>query len=129
MSLHTPDVISNIDSLKGCIIVGTKKDHVQLAPGSPHIVVNYQGWSALPFVRLNPDAAYTEHLFMVNGLDSTGLALTDNPAGASVDFYNVDTMLEPEKPDTNYNVAAILEMADRVHFDEWAPDLVETLAD
>ena len=127
MSLHTTDVVSTVTSLKGAIIVGTEQDHVQFVPGYPHIVVNYMNWSGLSFVRLNPDADYAEYIFTKEGMDTTGLLFSDNPAGAALDFYTVDAMLEPEKSDKFYNLAAILEMADRVHVDDWTANLTGTL--
>lgn len=147
MSRHTASAVAKIGSLEGAIMVATAEDHVQNVPGHPHVVVNYWGWSDLKFVRVNPDAAYvmataptpragsgasgtmppgTVH--SVGGpADAAKLAPPDTAANIEVDFENIDSMVEPEGADAAYTLAAIVELADRVHFDVWQPNLGSVL--
>ncbi len=118
----------NLPTLKGALIFASENDHVQNTPDYPHVVVNYQGWSqVVPFVRLNPDASYVGPVFERGGVDVTGTAFTDTDANTLITLGNVENFLEPEiglqEADSNYITAGVLEMADRVHFDNWDVNL------
>ncbi len=70
-------------------------------------------------------------LFSLSGIDTTGVGFTDNDANIAVTLHNVATMTEPELDiplvDAHYITAAVLEMADRVQYDHWEPNLTEVL--
>jgi hypothetical protein len=133
MSRHFSQAASNMKTLRGVIVFSSSEDHVQGTPDYPHIVVNYTGWlsAGVDFVRLNPDSSYVKTLFSLSGIDTTGVNFTDNDANITVTLYNAATMTEPELDvpllDTYYITAAVLEMADRLQYNNWEPNLSKVL--
>jgi|Deesub1362B_J571_1020462.scaffolds.fasta_scaffold00078_10 hypothetical protein len=133
MSRHFLQAASNMKTLRGVMVFSSSEDHVQGTPDYPHIVVNYNGWLSadVDFVRLNPDYSYVKTLFSVLGIDTTGVDFTDNDANTAVTLHNVATMTEPELDiplvDAYYITASVLEMADRLQYDHWEPNLTKVL--
>ena len=122
MSRYYDEVLRRLPEI-AVIVIGSQVDHVQVAPDHPHILLQYQGWreAGIHWVRLNPDAAYVEHL-------SGRPGAVDNPAGTPVDCRNIAGMLEPEEiPDRITRAAAALELSDRVYHGDWVPDLAAVL--
>lgn len=121
-----PDLQTQCPSLKVMLMFG-KDDHVQPALDKPHIHQAYDGFrtTAGLWTRLNPDRAYVE---WVTGQPEPDFP--DNPANWQPgDWSNARPYGHPHA--TNQKraacLAALLEMADRVHEDIWDDDLVTTL--
>ena len=111
------------------IIAASRKDHIYVGvPDSPHVrslthVLQAQGFA---FVRLNPDASY---LSAMAGVEID--ALPDNDAGDCPEWPDTTEWLEPEIGegvlDRYAATAAALELADRVHEDNFVPNLAAPL--
>ena len=106
-----------------------RTDHVLSVEDSPHTLNNLRLWSqaAIAFFRLNPDAAYTSH---VTGINEA--FLPDNPAYAVPEFPTSTSWLMPNEIDgvsltTALQVGSILELSDRVHFNDVNPNLTRVL--
>ncbi|GAB4304794.1 MAG: hypothetical protein Kow0097_02270 [Candidatus Bipolaricaulota bacterium] len=98
------------------IVIGSVQDHVQNTPDYPHIVLQYDGWrsAGLPWIRLNPDAAYIQALL------PEASAPPDNAANLEVNYANIRGLLAPESiPDRILQLAAVLELADRTSLGRW----------
>ncbi|MBC7170584.1 hypothetical protein H5T54_06625 [Candidatus Bipolaricaulota bacterium] len=98
------------------IVIGSVQDHVQNTPDYPHIVLQYDGWrsAGLPWIRLNPDAAYIQALL------PEASAPPDNAANLEVNYDNIRGLLAPESiPDRILQLAAVLELADRTSLGRW----------
>lgn len=106
------------------VIIGSVEDHVQRTADHAHIVLQYAGWQeAGAWVRLNPDASYVLAL----GPELRGLS--DSDANASVTYANVSRLLAREGiPDPILQLAAVIELSDRVLIGCWNPDLVAPLS-
>lgn len=131
MSRHYAGVATKLTSLLGAMIFSSEEDHAQNVMDYPHTVINYQGWSRLPFVRLNPDLSYVEHVLEKIGFDASGITFTDTCANMSVTMSSVSDLVEPELHwvlgDQAYVTACVLEMADRVHSANWSLNLDNVL--
>jgi hypothetical protein len=97
------------------------KDHVQVLRDKPHIHQAWMGFaeSAGLWVRLNPDSAYVECLGPEAG------AWQDHPAGeAPGDWSDAYLWGHPDTRDAAslFPLAGVAEMADRVYYENWAPD-------
>ncbi len=106
------------------IVIGSVEDHVQNTPDYPHLVLQYQGWleAGIPWIRLNPDAAYVSTL--VPGVPGA----PESDANISVTYGNIRELLAPESvPDPILQLAAVLELADRWTWDRWEKNLSAVL--
>jgi hypothetical protein len=99
------------------IHVGTVIDHVQTQPDYPHAASHVQAWLDVghDFVRVNADSQY---LAAVSGLSAT--LFPDNEANQPVPYPGSDDLMLAEKyggmpAGVFANLAAMLELADRVH--------------
>ncbi len=102
------------------IVVGSAEDHVQRTPDSAHIVLQYQGWqeAGVRWIRLNPDAAYV--LAVAPGVRGQ----SDNDANAAATYANIARFLASEGvPDPVLQLAAVVELSDRVVAGNWTPNL------
>lgn len=104
------------------MVLGTDRDHVQVAADHPHLFAAYDGWrrAECRWLRLNPDAAY---LAAVTGTAPDGW--TETVAGLPLTRRALPTQLLPadRAPAPILGLAAALELADRVHAGTVAPDL------
>ncbi len=102
------------------IVVGSAEDHVQRTPDSAHIVLQYRGWqeAGVRWIRLNPDAACV--LAVAPGVRGQ----PDNDANAAATCANIARFLPSEGvPDPVLQLAAVVELSDRVVAGNWTPNL------
>ncbi|MEW6217012.1 MAG: hypothetical protein AB1543_04970, partial [Candidatus Bipolaricaulota bacterium] len=102
------------------IVVGSAEDHVQRTPDFAHFVLQYQGWqeAGVRWIRLNPDAAYV--LAVAPGVRGQ----SDNDANAAATYANIACFLASEGvPDPVLQLAAVVELSDRVVAGNWTPNL------
>ena len=111
------------------IVAGSEEDHIYRSiPDHPHVLGlnHYLQALGFEFVRLNPDSSY---LTATIGLDPG--SLPDNDAGTSPDWTEALEWLEPEGGRVPFDhfvpIAAVLELADRVHQDAWIANVPEPL--
>jgi len=109
-----------------CILLASQNDHVQSAPDKPHIHHTFNGFTRNGlWIRLNPDREYIVYL------DSTVVdsSLPDNDAwSAPGDWDSIIHYCYPEYLDEKLvKTAAILEAADRTHYNEWGVNLPHVL--
>jgi hypothetical protein len=117
-----PLLAGTAPNLKVMLVFG-KKDHVQAAETKPHI---HQAWDGFSFgaglwVRMNPDRAYCHSVNPIYGDD-----FPDNDAGTEPgDWHNIIDWGFPVSPGVREDVwlAAVAEMADRVHENNWDANL------
>jgi hypothetical protein len=110
------------------IVYAGERDHVQVAPDHPHILVQVEGFrqAQARFVRLNPDRAYVERILQSGPMlrAVAGRAPADNDAGRAWDRGNIREGLEPAGPPIGlYMQAAVCELADRTQAGNWAANL------
>lgn len=136
MSRHFQGVVTHLGStFQGAIVFSSSRDHVQGTPDYPHMVVHYNGWvnAGLPFVRINGDECYSTHVVDQLGIDLDYTVLSDNDANTTVTLENAATFPQAETGDLLYEISlvtgAALELADRVHTDEWRANLSEVLVE
>ena len=125
MSRYYDEAIAKRPELR-VIVIGSVEDHVQGTPDYPHIVLHYRGWreAGIRWIRLNPDAAYVQAVL------GRAVQAADNDANTPITYENIAGSLEPETiPDPIVQVAAVLELADRLRFNDWAPDLKRVLTE
>jgi hypothetical protein len=120
-----PALIDRLPGLKVMLVFGVK-DHVQVLRDKPHIHQAWMGFaeSAGLWVRLNPDSAYVECLGPEAG------AWQDHPAGeAPGDWSDAYLWGHPDTRDAAslFPLAGVAEMADRVYYENWAPDFDKVL--
>ena len=123
MSRYYDETLGFLPGLR-VIVIGSERDHVQVAPDHPHILLQYKGWreAGVAWVRLNSDAAYVE------AAAGRPLPAVDNPANIAVDCENIRELLQPEAvPDSLARLAAVLELSDRVRAGDWRADLDDVL--
>lgn len=108
------------------IVYANERDHVQADPASTHILEQVEGFrkAGARFVRLNPDRAYVEGLLRDAPDGRREARFPDNPVGKVWTRANITEGLEPSAlPPGLYMQAAVCELADRTHADNWSPDL------
>jgi hypothetical protein len=110
------------------IVYAGERDHVQVAPDHPHILVQVEGFrqAKARLVRLNPDRAYVERILQAGpGMRAAeGRTFADNDAGRAWDRGNIRNGLEPAGlPIGLYMQAAVCELADRTQAGLWAANL------
>jgi hypothetical protein len=125
------------------MLVFARDEHAQVALDKPHIHQLYQGFrfEARLWVRLNPDRAYVESMFLASGPGSPGSTRTpsapgsmldfpDNPADTQpTDWAQIGAYAYPGQPQANQLVplAAVAEMADRTHAGAWDENLGQVI--
>ena len=105
------------------------REHMCPAPDYPNIVVNYNALRGRGFwIRLNPDRCYLDYV--------TGRVVDweDNDANIPIDFENaVEHVISDERLNDEerslIEQASMLEMADRVQYDNWSPNLETVLTE
>ena len=120
------DLRTQMPGLK-VMLVFAQEDHAQAAKDKPHIHQAFQGFrfDAGLWVRLNPDRAYIQSL-----IPSSSNDFPDNPANTQPDdWMQIGKYAYPGNDTSNRLVplAAVAEMADRVHFDRWDENLGQIL--
>ena len=115
-AIRIPEVHAVLPDLL-VIHVGTVVDHVQTQPDYPHAASHVQAWLDVghDFVRVNADA---EYLSALSGLPAA--LFPDNDANQPVTYPGSDDLMLAEKyggmpVGVFANLAAMLELADRVH--------------
>ncbi|CAK8714887.1 hypothetical protein KKHLCK_03950 [Candidatus Electrothrix laxa] len=117
------------------IITANDIDHVQTVKDHPHVKLQYDEWKRAltynatssepaPWVRLNPDKVYADYL--VGGdLDCKNVDVDANIDIAWERYHanDPDTILQTGCPGRNSTNAAILELMDRVHYNDRSPNL------
>jgi hypothetical protein len=111
------------------MLVMARRDHVQPLHDKPHIHHAYDGFhhGAGLWTRLNPDRAYVEWMDR-----EFGAVFPDNPANQEPsDWLEAPSWAYPDfrGSQTIAPLAAVAEMADRLHEDAWEDDLSTTLID
>jgi hypothetical protein len=118
LAISRPDLLA--------MVVASDQDHVQSAPDHPHVFGLYDGWrrAGLPFVRLNPDAAYLGAV--LGGLPPGYL---ETPANAVLAREALPRRLAPAGavPRPMLLAAAAAELADRSRQKATAVDLEAVL--
>ncbi len=138
INLQNDEILKNMKVM----LVFAQNEHAQVAQDKPHIHQLYQGFrfEARLWVRLNPDRAYVEAIFQAAGLASqeTGgtptpvaiLDFPDNPADTQpTDWAQIDAYSYPDQGQAGRLVplAAVAEMADRLHAGIWDENLGQVL--
>ena len=136
--LQNDDILKNLKVM----LVFAQNEHAQVAQDKPHIHQLYQGlrFEARLWVRLNADRAYVESMYLNAGLASqeTGetptpvaiLDFPDNPANTQpTDWTQIGTYAYPGDGQAGRLVplAAVAEMADRLHAGIWDENLGQVL--
>ncbi len=111
-------------------------DHVQTAPDKPHIRQAYDGFhkTAGLWTRLNCDLAYVQAEVHPSATLAGGFP--DNDANteprdwyAEAESWGFEGRLAGEMTTQTIPYACVAEMADRVHADQWAPNLIALVGD
>lgn len=108
------------------IVYANERDHVQADPAPTHILEQVEGFrnAGARFVRLNPDRAYVEGLLRDAPGGRREARFPDNPVGKVWTRASITEGLEPSALSPGlYMQAAVCELADRTHADNWSPDL------
>ena len=108
------DALNAISNLEGMVLASVE-DHVQVAPDHPHIRQAFEGWdNAGAWVKINPSPDY---LIAADPSLSGRTDLPDNsPNTPPSDWNDATQYAVPEDVTTTaLQVAAVWEMADRVH--------------
>ena len=128
MSFHYDEIVKNAPWLK-VMQLGFLKEHMCPAPDYPNVVLNYNAFKKRGiWVRLNPDKCYLEYV--------TGRTVEweDNDANMELNFINArNYMLSDWKLNFEerklIELASVLEMADRVYYNDWSPNLNKVLTE
>ena len=109
------------------MLVFNQHDHVQPAADKPHIHQAYSGLRAAAlWVRLNPDSAY---LTLYN--PKLAASYTEHTANSEPsNWLDVEKWAYPNLAgaDQIASLAAVAEMADRMHFNQWVANLDQVLS-
>lgn len=128
-SVHRyPDLAVKTPDLK-VMLVFALQQHVQPQPDKPNIHQAYDGFhhAAGLWVRMNPDAAYLAWLD-----PDLGAASPEHPANTEPDeWMSIEGWAYPNQSgsDKLAPLAAVAEMADRLHENNWDADLEQVLVD
>ncbi|RLE76342.1 MAG: hypothetical protein DRJ56_04280 [Thermoprotei archaeon] len=129
MGYHYDDIVRSAPWLR-VMQLSFLREHMCPAPDYPNVVVNYNAFKKRGvWVRLNPDKCYLEH-FLGRSVEAS-----DNDANIEVTFDNIRSLTISDmrmnmdnKERKVIEVASVAEMADRVHCDNWEPNLSHVLA-
>jgi hypothetical protein len=111
------DAITKIPHLKGMILASIK-DHVQSAPDKPHIHQAFDGWNkSNAWVKINPSPFYV--IEVDSSLAGRNDLPNNKPNTPPANWSWPDYCMPEDIPDNLYQMAAILEMADRVYYNRW----------
>jgi hypothetical protein len=111
------------------MLVMSRRDHVQPSRDKPHIHQAFDGFQheAGLWTRLNPDQSYVMQLD-----PEFGAIFPDNPANAEpADWISIGEWSYPQFRGAAAlaPLAAIAEMADRLHENEWSENLEAPLVE
>jgi hypothetical protein len=139
VAMQSDEIVHNLKVM----LVFAQNEPVQVAQDKPHIHQLYQGFrfEARLWVRLNPDRSYMEALFQATGMSAPGIAgmtptpdgvtdFPDNPANTQpTDWAEIGTYAYPNRAQSDRLVplAAVAEMADRLHDGYWDENLGQVL--
>ena len=123
-----PALAARTPDLKAMLVFAIR-DHVQPTADKPHIHQAYDGFrhGAGLWTRLNPDQAYVAALSA-----ELGDLVAEHPANTEpADWLEIEGWGYPNRAGSQILVplAAVAEMADRVHEDQWGADLDRVLVD
>jgi hypothetical protein len=121
-----PELATRTPDLK-VMLVFAVRDHVQPAADKPHLHQAYEGFrhGANLWTRLNPDQAYVAALSA-----ELGDLVSEHPADTEpADWLTVEGWGYPNRSGSQILVplAAVAEMADRLHENRWEADLDQVL--
>ena len=128
MSFHYDEIVKNAPWLK-VMQLGLLKEHMCPAPDYPNVVVNYNAFRKRGiWVRLNPDKCYLEYV------TKRRVEWEDNNANMELDFasarkYMISDWKLNFKERKLIELASVLEMADRVHYNNWDSNLEKVLTE
>ena len=128
MSFHYDEIVKNAPWLK-VLQLGFLKEHMCPAPDYPNIVVNYNAFKKRGiWIRLNPDKCYLEYV------TRRKVEWEDNDANMELDFTNARNYMISDwklnfKERKLIELASVLEMADRVYYNNWNPNLDRVLTE
>ncbi|HIH14934.1 MAG TPA: hypothetical protein HA360_05435 [Nanoarchaeota archaeon] len=121
------ETVFNYDKINKKIhvmLVFAEKDHVQSVKDKPHIHQAYDGFTNNNiWIRLNPDAVYASSM-------DASLTTPDNDANTEPkDWLEIESWAHTNKVPAAKRIplAAIAEMADRVHTNNWDKNINELL--
>ena len=101
----------------GVIVLGGETDHAQQIEDSPHVFGLAQVFqSEGAWTRLLPDSVYSE-------------LVVEQPAGQGISLESPGTLAPTPHALTHLLSAAVLELGDRTHSENWEEDLDTTLRD
>ena len=123
LSYHYDEVSKNAPWLK-IMQLGCFRDHVQATRDHPHVVVNYNAFKSRGhWVRLNPDSSYLKLVLRVEK--------RENKANIELNCGNIVGHLldlpQSKQAREALMLASMLEMADRVFYNNWSEDLASPL--
>lgn len=111
------------------LLLFAKRDHVQPAPDKPHIRHAYEGLHTTGklWVRLNPDAAYLA--WAGASAANAGADIEANRTLSATDWLSATSLAYDGTKvlAAQAEWAAIAEMADRTHKNDWSTNLTATL--
>ena len=99
-------------------------DHAQDTDDYPHATAHMLGWhdAGHSWFRLNPDAAYVAQV-----LGDPNAEIPENDARALVTYPNAAAQMLSEDVSSGLDIAGVLELVDRTHFDDDSVDLEAVL--
>ena len=107
------DALREMPDLSAMVLCGLH-DHVQEAPGKPHIRQAFEGWDSRgAWVKINPSPSYLAEVApQMSGVPFPDLAANTPP----LDWTSTrDYAVPPSVPKPLYELAGIYQMADRMH--------------
>ncbi|RLE69396.1 MAG: hypothetical protein DRJ43_04025, partial [Thermoprotei archaeon] len=128
MGYHYDEIVENAPWLK-IMQLGFLREHMCPAPDYPNVVVNYNAFRKRGmWIRLNPDKAYLDYVL------GRSVETSDNDANIEITFENIREHLIFDhemnmKSDVRKLIeqASVAEMADRVFYNNWNPNLDHVL--
>ena len=130
MGLHYDEIVNNAPWIK-VMQISFLREHMCPAPDYPNIVVNYNAFKKRGiWIRLNPDKCYLDYVV------GRSVDAPDNDANIEITFTNIrDHTIKDSQMNLNNNVrklieiASVAEMADRVYYNNWEPNLNKVLVE
>ncbi|RLE82479.1 MAG: hypothetical protein DRJ52_02140 [Thermoprotei archaeon] len=130
MGFHYDEIVANAPWIK-VMQLSFLREHMCPAPDYPNIVVNYNAFKKRGiWIRLNPDKCYLDYVL------GRSVDAPDNDANIEITFSNVrDHTIKDSRMNLNNNErklieqASVAEMADRVYYNNWKPNLNKVLAE
>jgi hypothetical protein len=128
---HIPQVVERLPGL-AVLVFESQEHHIAGFGGARHVnaVEQVNAWLAARarWVRFSPDVHYVTEM-----MGKAPARVTQYPAMKALDGRTIVALLEPESerggPTDNQAMSAVAsELADRTHFDNWAPTVSSVLA-